>query len=339
MKMFTRTLLLTLVLPFILGLVLAQPINSEVIIPETTKVADQETRELLTEFNSETGVLRFSRPTTLLRSLEVEDILVSEPSGEAAPYGYLRKITTIIPDESGNVVLITEQAALDQAIKQGAISIERELQPGDIKEVVYSTIQPGETQPEGIIESDIADRHSIIQPQPDLIQRNYKLIDLNFDEVLADADGDKQTKNDQFTINGHFRTDVKVIFDVNIQLFALQKAKLGVGLDESTSIELKGIASGVLRKEVPLAKIFFKPITFLIGPVPIVVVPSVDVFIGIDGRINALLTTKVEQSLDMLLGAEYSQSNGWKNISHLNHQFSYTPKFCAKSSMIYPIFS
>lgn len=106
------------------------PVGREAIIPDTTKVADPATRAALTAFDLDTGEMRFSTTTPLLASLQLDDVIVAEPS-EAAPYGYLRKVKSKVTQGS-EVVLQTTQANLTDAIHQGWLDASDDLEADDL---------------------------------------------------------------------------------------------------------------------------------------------------------------------------------------------------------------
>ncbi|OLV16605.1 hypothetical protein [Deinococcus marmoris] len=101
-----------------------------VIIPETTKVADASTRASLTAYNGDTGEMRFSKSSPILAKLKSGDVLVSEPSN-AAPSGYLRKVQAV-RQENSEVVLDTTQARLDEAITEGELHADFQLNGDDL---------------------------------------------------------------------------------------------------------------------------------------------------------------------------------------------------------------
>ncbi|MCA9836312.1 MAG: hypothetical protein KC422_05335 [Trueperaceae bacterium] len=287
--------------------------SEEVIIPETTKVMNEETRQLLSDYNPDTGYLRFAQSTPQLESLNSGDIIASEP-GSVAPEGYLRRIKTL-RQEGGALILETEQASLDQAVAQGSLSVERALKPEDIvatKALLKGvSIQLIEAEPSKNLSGQALETQAL----------NFKV---DFNQVLLDADGNNNTTADQLKLNGSFAFSPKVIFDIDIKfLFRLQKLKLGMGFTEEVNLELSGFAGGTLTKEIAVAQFYTAPLTFFIGPVPIVLTPKVDINIGVDGQIGAEISVGLDQSLDVTIGAEWRRGQGWQNISGVDSNADY----------------
>ncbi len=283
---------------------------NEVIIPATTKVTDDATRNALTDFNLESGLIRFAESTALLESLKLNDVIVSAPNG-VANEGYLRKVTAI-SREGDAVILQTEQASLDQAVAQGSLSVEREIVPSDIvsskallEGVSIELREPTDLGTQGLATQGFG-------------------FNIDFNQVLVDADGNNSTKDDQLSLNGSFAFSPKLLFDVDIKfLFKLQKLKLGIGFKEEVNLALTGFAGGSLKKEIAVAQFYTAPITFFIGPVPIVLTPKIDVKIGVDGQIGAEISMGIEQSLDVTIGAEWKRGKGWQNISGVESNGDY----------------
>lgn len=288
----------------------SNPPSDEVIIPESTKVADEATTEALSDYNLETGFLRFSKSTPLLESLTVNDVIVSEPNS-IAKEGYLRKVTAISREGSA-FLLETTQASLDQAVAQGSLSVEREITPSDI------------VSSEVFLEGVSIQLHDMAELGTQGLETQGFGFDIDFSQVLVDADGNNSTTNDQLALNGSFAFTPKLLFDVDIKfLFKLQKLKLGMGFEEEVKLDLSGFAGGVLQKEIAVAQFYTAPITFFIGPVPVVLTPKIDINIGVNGQIGAEISMGIEQSLDVTIGAEWKRGKGWNSISGVESNGDY----------------
>jgi Fe-S cluster biogenesis protein NfuA len=295
---------------------------TEVVVPETTKVADEVTRSSLASFDEATGVFRFTNATPTLESLSVGDVLVSEPT-DAAPYGFLRKITAI-QNESGMVVLQSEEASLEEAIHQGEIEFEQELNPEDVVEA--------EALMEGLtfhyMDDDISAQS---------IGTQALRFSISFDQAVYDKDGNSATRDDQVRINGSFkfapkvnkkwvsRLEVKRRCWYCLPEFTLRlQAKLTVGFEQNADLTIRttGQLTGSVAKEIPVARYSFNPITFSIGPVPVVLVPQITIVIGANAQVEAHASFTVAQSLKYEVGAEYN--GGLRTIN------SFTPTFTRK---------
>lgn len=266
----------------------------EVIIPETTKVIDQATRDSLLEF-TEAGTLRFAGMTPQLQALTVGDVVVSEPAA-AAPFGFLRRVTVIRP-EGGELVVETEHATLEEAISQGSLSVQMPLTPDHVESVV--------THLEGV-SFDIVP--SKITPQD-----SHRAFRTRFDRVMVDVGGDQVTLNGSYTFIPDFEFDLSIRCCVRVR-----RLKIAFGYSHEADITLKGAASLTFEEEVSIHEWTFKTITFKIGPVPVTLTPKVEIVLGVDGNLRANTTYTVTQKASLQAGAEYRRNEGWENISGAN---------------------
>lgn len=78
-----------------------------------------------------------------------------------------------------------------------------------------------------------------------------------------------------------------------------------------------------LRKKI--YTLHFKPIVFMIGPVPVYFQPVAPVYIGLDGSIETKLTAGVSYSLTQRGGVSYDKRYGWSVVKELSNTFGYSP--------------
>lgn len=81
---------------------------------DSTKVLDTATQQALLEDSN--GTMRFNRFTPLLQGLVRGDVITSGPT-RATPYGFLRTVLSV-RQESGNVIVETDEAAIEDAFQQ-----------------------------------------------------------------------------------------------------------------------------------------------------------------------------------------------------------------------------
>jgi hypothetical protein len=270
-------------------------------IAENTRVVDENTRGSLIGF-AEDGTLRFSGSTPFLANLKAGDILVSEPAA-AAPNGFLKKVIAV-QQEGDEMIITTEQAALEEAILQGEVSIEKQLTPDDLAGSV-PLLEGVRLEHRGQGE---------LQAQAD----NFEY-EVNFDNtVLFDNDGNKDTKEDQLRVDG------KLFFSdplIGVDLGLTYKKVLGVpilpnGVKFRMGLQFRqearmSVFSGIKlshSEEIPIYKQFYKPIVFFIGPVPIVLIPVLNVTLKLNGTFDAQVTFKAEAVANTGLGIEFRES-------------------------------
>ena len=276
------------------------------IIPDTTKVTDSATRAALSAYDTKTGVLRFSQSTPILVSLKPNDVLVSEPSS-IAPNGYLRKVTSI-RIEGANVVVETTQANLTDAISQGTLAASGDLTAKNVKstKVFYNgvTISAGDAR---------------VRPMAGVGQDfSFKL---SFNQVfipLTDPDGNAKG---QISVDGSIEYNAGYGVFVGIEAcfelppVCVDSFETKIGFNQQASLRISGDLQGQLGKEIKVGEQFFDPITFFIGPVPVVIIPHVDIFLAVSGQLTAKFDFKASQTAIAQLGARWTPNEGWKNIS------------------------
>jgi PKD domain len=264
------------------------PPQPPVIIPATTKVLSSTTQAALE--NVQPNSLTFSG----VRAIAAGDVVVSSPT-TAAPDGFLRKVTTV-RQENGKTILETAPATLRDAIQKGSLQTTRVLQDSDVettnltKGVKYAGSR--------------ADDPTFL-----------------FDKVLYDRDGDETTKDDQVALRGSLDLDTSVDFDWDIDFFPpdfdfLAKANF----TEKSNLTLVGKESFKFDKKIRVGQIRFKPITFSIGPVPVVIRPIIQLDVGIRGSVNGEVNVSVTQTLVMTAGAKYNEE--WTNLSDVSNDFN-----------------
>jgi hypothetical protein len=282
------------------------PPGGEVIIPATTKVADSATRAALTHFDLDSGIMRFSAHTPFLQNLRPDDVLVSEPSA-AAPYGYLRKVK-VIRQEGSEVVLETTQANITDAVTKGGFTVEGDFEAED---VVAAAVHLQGVTAEAVPVSDG------LAPQVG-VGDNYRFR-VGFDEVALDlGEGDVKVK---LTLQGELffnagwgvHLNIEPCFDVPPVCVDSFEAK--IGFEEYFKVTFAGEANAKLTKEIKVASYYFKPLVFFIGPVPVVVNPVVEVYIGATGEVKLSFHYGVTQSAQAIVGSRWTPKGGWKDIT------------------------
>jgi hypothetical protein len=277
-----------------------EPEPVPVIISENARVLDAQGRQGLASFDPVSGALVFSTLTPQLAALKAGDIIVSEPSA-AAPYGLLRKVSSTSPSGSGLLVQTT-QGTLKEVILQGELLAEGILTPADL-----ATFQPAPGV--GVVRSALS-------------------VTFPWDLVVVDRDGNLSTTADQLRVSGSAGFDLgyKVEmgwkvgydppFDVDIStkfiaiLYLTQHAQLGV------------VATGAIPsfyEEVSVGSYSFSPITFFVGPIPVVLVPKVTVSLTASGELNTAVSFGVDETIGFEAGVSKPYGHGFSPV------FGFTP--------------
>lgn len=295
----------------------------EVEVFDTTKVADADTRSALSAFDPDSGELRFERTTDLLDELTVGDVIVSEPSA-AAPDGYLRLVSAI--DRDGDeVVLQTTQARLIDAIEQGDLDEEFELHGEDVETAT----------------AHVAGVRVLAHPSAGAVEdqagvgREFSF-EVGFDEVVLDF-GEGATAqvrvSGQVSFSAGAGVQVRIRPCLRFPPACVRNFEAKVGVEQALDLALSGEANASVGKEIRVASYTFKTFTFFIGPVPVVVRPQVDVYVGATGEINLRFAYALSQSATAQAGARWTPDNGWQNITGFGFDLDTISEFVIEASM------
>ncbi len=272
------------------------PTGEEPIIPDTTRVVDEETRESLLAYDPDSGELRFAASTPLLDGLKPDDVLVSVPS-EAAPNGYLRKVRSVRAD-GGDVIVETSQANLTDAIHQGSLDEEFELGAADLLEA----------------SSPLAGVSVGLSPQDLTGELPFRI---SFDETVVDigSGADRSTVRINGSLDFSLRAGVGLDISGCWELppVCLDRFAAWAGFQQAAALEITGNARTTLSAEVKIGELRFSPLCFYIGPVPVCFVPTAYVHLGMNGEVNLSFGYAVRQEASAQLGAEY-RNGSWHSL-------------------------
>jgi hypothetical protein len=328
MNKLKRSLLKLLALAGLIFLLTACPkppiVEREPIIPDTTKVPDEATRNALTVFNVDTGEMRFNASTPILDNLKPGDAFVSEPS-TAAPYGFLRKVESVTKD-GGEVVVTTSEAKLTDAIHQGTLNARGEIQPSQLRSV--TPLSEGASG-RALTQSEISAQAGTSKGF------NFEAGIDAFVEVTAsstDIDAEAKAKV-KFQGLVKFNVGYRVLVDIGF-LADLNWAEAALGFNEEVTILVDGEVSGEIKEEKEVARFDFDAITFFIGPVPVVIVPSAKVTIGVKGEAEIKFDYKFSQVAAFEQGVRWDEDDGWSKIDRNEFKVTHEgPNFQAQGSL------
>ncbi|MCA9840098.1 MAG: hypothetical protein KC422_24520 [Trueperaceae bacterium] len=278
-----------------------------VVIPDTTKVADSSTRDVLTSFDMASGDMHFAKMTPFLEALKTNDVLVSEPS-EAAPYGYLRRVVDIHKDAKG-VQLKTAVAGLADAINEGEFHAEGDFHADDL--LATETYYPNITM--GAIKQDELTTTNLL-PGYDFF--------ISFDQTLLDVN----TKGVKVKVKVSGEVNLKSGYNVSSRIKPCKKLPptcveftATMGFDENVKIAISGEANVKLGKEFKVGEFYFKPIILVVGVVPVVFQPTLAVYLGASGELNLKFEYGVSDRVVAQLGAKWN-GKSWEDISAVDVQ-------------------
>jgi len=265
------------------------------------RVVDAEAGAEIASFDAEDGTLVLTDLKGSLAGLAVDDVIVSTPRG-AAPNGFLRRVAAIDHGVDG-VTVTTTRATLKDAIAEADVRFSRGFTAGD---VAFAS------------SGARFDAASLLAPQA-----LFDPIDLDFDRVLYDHDGDHGTTDDQVAVMGNLFVAPRIVIDLDCSGFLCSRPDFLAKfvLEQSTSLDVVGTAALQFDERVQLARIPLPPITAAI----LVFVPEIVVELTASGEVELSMEFHVEQSLDLEVGVEYASGSGWDTIDVLTHDADADP--------------
>jgi len=286
--------------------------TQDIVIAENTKVVDMDTRALITSIDTTDFTIVLNGSSDISSSLKVGDILV-DSSSALAPYGYLRKVTSISTQKDGEVMLKTEQSSLTEAIEKGSIN--------------FNT---GKLKMSNVLNYELSEGVTM----QNLKNTNFTVFSFDYDKELENQYG-------KITISGHTDLDIEFFFDFDwdFDWLALppqpvvKKFESGVEINQSASIMCVSEAGAGIKERISLAKFYFTPWTFMVGPVPVVFVPQIELFLEMDGSVTAVYTASASENFVGRLGVSYTDDDGWDKIAEKTYNTDYVaPNLTAAAS-------
>jgi|GEM_PF-2741465 len=271
------------------------PINKEV--PETTKVIDAQVwQNTFNGIDSANYTLLFDKGLLTEIPLEIGDIIVSSYGN-----GLLRKISKITETVEG-LEIETEFAHLTEVVNEGQTTFSSLLSSQRIMKIKYH--KKG-------VEVDT----SLMKSTEDT-QLEYDI------DVFLDPSEKIHIQGD-FSILTELNGQLKIGYiPPRVSLFELTY-EIEQSLNLSANIELINL---YYEHEVDLVSIYFQPIIALISGVPVVLVPELEMAVGIETEVYCDLYTGINQEMDYIVGIRY-EDRDWSTINEFSKYFNYTPPY------------
>lgn len=268
-------------------------------------VIDLVTREAIKTIDTTDYTFVFNTETEVVKNFQVGSIMV-DSSSTLAPYGYLRKVTAI-HSTKGETTVITEQAQLIDIAEAGSIRFKTGRIPQSrIQKIVLS---------EGV--------EWVGQKDP-----NFSVYSFDYKKTYSGSHG-------EFTVEGHTSLDLDFFFDFDwhwewaldltlgepvIDLF-----ESGVEINQIASIHTEATGAYQLSGEkTSLAEFYFTPWTFMVGPVPVVFIPKIELFLLANGEIVAEFNAGASEEFSGRLGTRYTDDDGWNEISEASYNTDFS---------------
>lgn len=215
-------------------------------------------------------------------SIKAGDILAGNVSSQT-PHGFLKKVTGV-RHENGKIHVDVVQIPLEEAIKDANFSFGHPLKKSDL--LSFSPAM------EGVRLNDISG------PTDE--------ISLKLNIILYDKDGNPKTTNDQIKATGTYTLDLSLNGDLQIDNFQLTKMKLYSRVKSDLKLTV-GSSISILPKldfKQPLGSFDIAPLTFFVGPVPVVIITKINFQFTCKGSLALNVSVGTDQSLSFAMGLQ-----------------------------------
>jgi uncharacterized protein (TIGR02145 family) len=244
--------------------------------------------------------------------------------------GFLRRVVSVDKQSVDNYILTTEDVALEEVISQGTGTLFKEMTHGDLAEpsgtnrtpsaltgvdtVDGVRLLPGDSPEDRVFRFIVGDQPSDARIPMDEAGGELKYIDPDSGMEL--------------TLKGTIDVTIDIETGVSLKWFKMQdftfipRMTADQSLEISVGGEWKTPKDSLLEKK--LASFTFNPIVFAVGVVPVVVVPRVDLVIGIEGKVGAKVYTRISFAQRARAGIVYNRNAGVKMVEEftLSHDFT-----------------
>jgi len=235
----------------------------ETIIPDTTKIAEEDTIQEIASVSEDQSTIVFDTSTPQLKELQEDDVLFIGVTNYT-PYGLLRRVTQIDRGVRANapVTVSTEFVTLEEAVEELHISEDIVFTPKDID---YERL----SLPKGVT----------MLPNRAGFEYGHTW---DLDSASSMVEG--------VTVDGELSINYEMIFNLDISWFHVDYVEFRNIVETYTDIEVTVGGNQSFGESMTLFTIPFTPIP--VAPL-VVIAPILKVNLGIDGEVEAEVTTGV----------------------------------------------
>ena len=218
---------------------------------------------------------------------------------------FLRKVKSV-SSQGGQGAVITENTTLEDAVQQGSVSVSKHLTPADIKSM-----------------SALPEKRTLVKLSGMTLDDSF-FFDIK-DVVLYDDDGNLNTTGDQIKANGSLELAPGFDFSMAVKDWTLQELRCVFDVQENVELEFQmEVELAKVELKYELARLYLGTITVFVGPVPVVFLIEMPIYLRGDGEVSVGITTKVTQQANLSAGLRYQNGN-WSPVSGLNNSFGFEP--------------
>lgn len=252
----------------------------------------------ISDFSHTSGVLVL-KANTPIDNFKVGNIIISkgiylgEGNANNVDIYFSRRIKKVVALTGSSIFIDTSEASMADFIREGDLSYQTEIEQSQLPTQL----------PEGVTLRNAKNLSA-------------KIIPLQLDVLLYDADGNETTTDDQIKAKGTVDFSLRPDFDFNFSIMKGGLTEFRALLESSSRSNLQlnvGGAVQLIKQEIPLLKRSIRLTPVVVGPV--VFIPklnlTLDFEIGVSGKIEAVL----DVSSKAITGVHYVKDQGWQNIA------------------------
>jgi hypothetical protein len=211
--------------------------------------------------------------------------------------GLLRKVVSTM-SSGGNIIVQTTPATLEDVFQEAHIAVHRDLGPGDF--VASRSVKP------------IGSRST---PSSDPLD-----IAVNLNRTLLDHNGKK------VELSGTATLKVGVDIAIDIGLTGISHARFVPNITAQLDATVTGsVEADLLDEKVLLTTLVGEPIDIQVGFVPVVLIPEIDVYAHLQGKVGAGLSLQSTAAVTVGAGVEYNRGSGWRRIDSIDRTATIMP--------------
>ncbi len=257
----------------------------------------------------------------------VDDFVVGDDNG-----GFLRRITAITQNSSTEYFLKTVEASLEEVIAEGSGHLFKEMTNGDLK---------GYTAPAGTVQSATISQTAFTGPagvrlipasQPEnktfriILGNPYpdavRALDTISAEVTLYDDGDGGTLSATGEVS--FEVDLDTGFDFGWTGLKAFKYVVNVDAEQSLGLSVSAELAKFSRQRAWIGTLKFTPITFAVGPVPVWITPTVDIYLYAEGKVEVAASFSIALMEKVSAGLLYNKDTGFSPYKNYSIDWDYT---------------
>jgi len=272
-------------------------VSYSTVIPNTTMVLDQQGIQGLS-VSTDGSTVTLPAASPVAQSLVPGSVLAIGVT-PATPYGSLNKIVSVSQTGS-QIVAQTTQATLLDAFQQANFTFNTTFPTPSPQ--ASRALRRGVTISRRPLQNHRLALKNPLDSAEIPCSSDTSLVMQMFDTPIVDD------PNGTITVNGEIEICPSFEFDWSITPFppSLHSLTATATLGEDIQVTMSGSYQNGFNQEVDLATIVTDPVTVFVGPVPLVLTPSLTLFVGASGSVNAGFSTGVTQTASITGGISYA---------------------------------